>query len=357
MPPAASSSSPTSRSCSPSTERARAAACCSTWSIAATPSPSPTSTTPRVPCSSPGRIRTRPSTCGDGFLMRHGWVVISCGWQCDVPEIPGLLRLQAPEARGAGGAPAPRPRLHPAPGAADGDAISPVRSRAPRLPRRRPRRARRPAHRARPARRRSRGHPARALALRASGQRPRRPRRAPCLAGRRLREGPALPASPTPARARPCWGSAWRRCAKPCPGSSTAAPPRRNPAPGALRWAYAYGRSQTGRLLRTLRLRGPQSRRGGPRGDRRDHRQRRGRDAGRVQPALRAELEGPPAHDGAPLPVHRRARDRPDTGRKDALHARLDARGSRLQGVLHEHLGGVPPGRRLAHPHRSRRRA
>src|SRR5262249_1675188 len=25
-----------------------------------------------------------------------------------------------------------------------------------------------------------------------------------------------------------------------------------NPAPGVLRWAYAYGRSQTGRLLRTL---------------------------------------------------------------------------------------------------------
>ena len=25
-----------------------------------------------------------------------------------------------------------------------------------------------------------------------------------------------------------------------------------NPAPGALRWAYAYGRSQTGRLLRTF---------------------------------------------------------------------------------------------------------
>ena len=35
---------------------------------------------------------------GDGFLMRHGYVVVSCGWQCDVPEISGLFRLHAPEA-------------------------------------------------------------------------------------------------------------------------------------------------------------------------------------------------------------------------------------------------------------------
>jgi hypothetical protein len=36
---------------------------------------------------------------GDGWLMRRGWVVVSCGWQCDLPpEVRGLLRLQAPEA-------------------------------------------------------------------------------------------------------------------------------------------------------------------------------------------------------------------------------------------------------------------
>jgi hypothetical protein len=41
---------------------------------------------------------------GDGFLMRHGWVVASCGWQSDLPELPGLFRLHGTEARGPGGA-------------------------------------------------------------------------------------------------------------------------------------------------------------------------------------------------------------------------------------------------------------
>ncbi len=36
---------------------------------------------------------------GDGWLMRRGWVVVSCGWQCDLPpDVRGLLRLEAPEA-------------------------------------------------------------------------------------------------------------------------------------------------------------------------------------------------------------------------------------------------------------------
>jgi hypothetical protein len=38
---------------------------------------------------------------GNGFLMRHGWTVVSCGWQTDVPE--GRIRLQAPEALDANG--------------------------------------------------------------------------------------------------------------------------------------------------------------------------------------------------------------------------------------------------------------
>ncbi|HXD98185.1 MAG TPA: alpha/beta hydrolase domain-containing protein, partial [Candidatus Acidoferrum sp.] len=46
-----------------------------------------------------------PVDVGDGFLMRRGFTVISCGWQCDVPELPGLFRLYAPEARGADGRP------------------------------------------------------------------------------------------------------------------------------------------------------------------------------------------------------------------------------------------------------------
>src|SRR5688572_20274168 len=38
---------------------------------------------------------------GNGFLMRHGFTVVSCGWQTDVPE--GRIRLQAPEALDANG--------------------------------------------------------------------------------------------------------------------------------------------------------------------------------------------------------------------------------------------------------------
>jgi hypothetical protein len=41
---------------------------------------------------------------GDGWLMRHGWTVLSCGWQSDLPPgVPGLLRLEAPEAVGSNG--------------------------------------------------------------------------------------------------------------------------------------------------------------------------------------------------------------------------------------------------------------
>jgi hypothetical protein len=45
-----------------------------------------------------------PIDTGDGWLMRNGWVVLSCGWQSDLPaEVSGLLRLHAPEALDAGG--------------------------------------------------------------------------------------------------------------------------------------------------------------------------------------------------------------------------------------------------------------
>src|SRR4030095_8571350 len=40
-----------------------------------------------------------PVDAGDGWLMCRGWVVASCGWQCDLPpEIRGLVGLEAPEA-------------------------------------------------------------------------------------------------------------------------------------------------------------------------------------------------------------------------------------------------------------------
>ena len=35
---------------------------------------------------------------GNGFLMRHGYTVVFCGWQADVPPIPGLISLDVPQA-------------------------------------------------------------------------------------------------------------------------------------------------------------------------------------------------------------------------------------------------------------------
>src|SRR5438105_2564793 len=46
----------------------------------------------------PGSNPDPPVDPGDGFLMRRGYVVISCGWQIDLPEVPGLLGLRGPEA-------------------------------------------------------------------------------------------------------------------------------------------------------------------------------------------------------------------------------------------------------------------
>lgn len=48
---------------------------------------------------------TAPPDPGNGFLMRHGYTVVWCGWQADVPPAPGLMSLQAPEARGPDGQP------------------------------------------------------------------------------------------------------------------------------------------------------------------------------------------------------------------------------------------------------------
>jgi hypothetical protein len=40
-----------------------------------------------------------PTDAGNGFLMRHGYTVVWCGWQHDVPEGDGLMRIKVPEAR------------------------------------------------------------------------------------------------------------------------------------------------------------------------------------------------------------------------------------------------------------------
>jgi len=40
-----------------------------------------------------------PTDAGNGFLMRHGYTVVWCGWQHDVPEAEGLMRIKVPEAQ------------------------------------------------------------------------------------------------------------------------------------------------------------------------------------------------------------------------------------------------------------------
>ena len=39
-----------------------------------------------------------PMDPGDGFLMRHGYTVVWCGWQHDVPPVSGLMRIEVPDA-------------------------------------------------------------------------------------------------------------------------------------------------------------------------------------------------------------------------------------------------------------------
>ncbi len=40
-----------------------------------------------------------PTDAGHGFLMHHGYTVVWCGWQHDVPETDGLMRIKVPEAQ------------------------------------------------------------------------------------------------------------------------------------------------------------------------------------------------------------------------------------------------------------------
>ncbi|MDA1127848.1 MAG: alpha/beta hydrolase domain-containing protein [Chloroflexi bacterium] len=46
---------------------------------------------------------TDPMDPGNGFLMRRGYTQVWCGWQHDVPETPGLLGIDVPEALGVSG--------------------------------------------------------------------------------------------------------------------------------------------------------------------------------------------------------------------------------------------------------------
>ena len=42
---------------------------------------------------------------GNGFLMRHGYTVVWCGWQPDVPPVEGLMRMKVPDAVSSKGGP------------------------------------------------------------------------------------------------------------------------------------------------------------------------------------------------------------------------------------------------------------
>jgi alpha/beta hydrolase family protein len=191
-----------------------------------------------------------PIDVGDGFLMRRGWVVASCGWQGDLPHLPGLLRLHGVEARD-NDAPlrgrvyvqcqAPEDvthfllsdRGHEPYAAADldeRDAVLTVRDmpdvEPEIIPRARWRFARVDGGRVVP----DAGH----VWLEGGFTRGRIYHVAYTAVGAPVM-GLGL------AALRDC--AAWLKH-----GSAAAG----NPAAGALRWSYAYGRSQTGRLLRTL---------------------------------------------------------------------------------------------------------
>jgi len=204
------------------------------------------------PAFAPGSDPHPPVDAGDGWLMRRGWVVASCGWQCDLPSgVPGLLRLEAPEALGPDGrrltgrvyvqlqAPVDvadfllSDRGHDPYEAADLDepgAVLVVRDQpdgpAEVIPRKHWRFSRVDGERVIPD--------ARHIYLAGGFAKGRIYQLAYTAVGARVL-GLGM------AALRDC--AAWLKHGGAAEGS---------PAPGALRHGYAYGRSQTGRLLRTM---------------------------------------------------------------------------------------------------------
>jgi hypothetical protein len=269
-----------------------------------------------------------PVDVGDGFLMRRGYVVLSCGWQLDAPALPGLYRLHGPDAVHPDGSPlrgrvytelqpsAPVPHMlladrghrpYPAADVNERDAILLVRDQPDGEPR---------------TIARERWGFGRVVD---GGVRP-DPRNVWLEGG--FEKGRLYQVVYTAAGA-PVLGLgmlalrdavAWLKH-----GAGD------HPMPGRLRVAYAYGRSQTGRLLRTYAYwdlnRDEDGREaldgvianvaGGLRGE---FNQRFGQNS-KDRPHMMAHLfpsPDVPSTDGV-------------TGRTDALHARLDARGSRLK--------------------------
>jgi hypothetical protein len=270
-----------------------------------------------------------PIDVGDGFLMRRGYAVVSCGWQCDVPELPGLFRLYAPEAREAGQPVRGRiyvnmqaaervphfllsDRGHLAYPAADLDeraAVLLVRDQLDGAPQT-------------IARERWR------FAREAGGRVVADPRHVWLEGG--FEKGRLYQVGYTAVGA-PVLGLsmvAMRDCVSWLKHGTAA---EANPAAGSLRWAYAYGRSQTGRLLRTfvywdvnLDEQGREAFdgilanvAGGMRGE---FNQRFGQNS-KDRPQMMAHV----------FPCTDVATTDPVTKLTDALHRRVDARGSRLK--------------------------
>ena len=278
----------------------------------------------------PGSDPDPPVDVGDGFLMRRGWVVISCGWQGDVPEVPGLFRMQTPEVCDPDGRPlrglvhsqlqAAAPVAHfllsdrghipyAAADLGERDALLTVRDQpdgpATTIPRECWRFARVEAGRVVPD--------ASHIQLDGGFEPGRLYQITYTAAG-----APALGLSMATLRDAVSWLKQ---------GSAAEG----NPAPGRLRWAYAYGRSQTGRLLRTLVYEDLNL----------DEHGREALDGiiANVAGGMRGEFNqrfGQNSKDRNNMMAHlfpftdQPAID-PATGVKDALHARLDARASRLR--------------------------
>ncbi|PWU19753.1 MAG: hypothetical protein C5B48_13205, partial [Candidatus Rokuibacteriota bacterium] len=282
------------------------------------------------PVFGPGSDPNPPVDVGDGFLMKRGFTVMSFGWQPDVPRVPGLFRMQPTEAFDAEGRPlrgqvssqlqsgtAVRHFLlsdrghipYPAADLEQPDALLSVRDQPDgphtMLPRERWQFARAEGDRIVPD--------ANHVRLDAGFEKGRLYQITYTALG-----APVLGLSMATLRDAVSW----------LKHGSRAEP---SPAPGALHWAYAYGRSQTGRLLRTfvyddLNL-DEQGREaldgiianvaGGMRGEFNQRFGQNSKDRSNMMPHLFPFTDQPSTD--------------PETGVKDALHARLDARGSRLK--------------------------
>ncbi len=271
-----------------------------------------------------------PIDVGDGFLMRRGYAVVSCGWQGDLPDLPGLFRLYAPAALDAQGRPLrglvytqlqPARAVahmllsdrghHPYPAADldEGEAVMTVRDQpdgaATTIPRQRWRFARVVDGAVIP----DPGH----VYLDGGFEKGRLYQVAYTAVG-----APVLGLAM--AALRDC--ASWLKHGGAGEG---------NPAPGGLRYAFGYGRSQTGRLLRTLiyhDLNLDEAGRealdgvmvnvaGGMRGE---FNQRFGQNS-KDRPHMMSHL----------FPFTAAAQTDATTGATGALHARIDARGSRLK--------------------------